>query len=149
MPTAQNVVTLYQQTTSPLINEMQSVYLTYKKNVPNYELSQEEIVNLQAQLLELNRQTEELERVEQTYDREFLDRVNAPPPTKGFLQKYGLVTTQDWVMSMFLLAFITFSMSLILLFVVHSQAKLKAFLIALSIIIISGAFTGLLIFKYV
>ena len=149
MATVEDIINLYQQTTTPLINDMQSSYLTYKQNIPNYELTQMETNNLQEQLLELNRQTEELERVEQTYDREFLDRVSAPPLKKGLLQGYGLVTTQDWVMAMFVIAYFTFSMSLILLFVVKSEAKLKAFFVAVSIIIILGTFMGLLIIKYV
>jgi len=149
MPSVTDVQTLFQTTTTPLISEIQQSYLTYKSNVPFYEESKSTTTELQDELNDLNRKKEELERVEQTYDREFLDRINAPPPAKGIFKQFGIVTTQDWVIALFLMAFFSFSICLILLFVVKSEAKLKAFGVALAIIIVLGFMLGLLIFKYV
>lgn len=148
MPTADDVNNLFQTKTASLISDIQSAYLAYKSNVPYYNESQSTTVELQQNLNEINRKKEELHRVEQTYDREFLDRVNTPPPAKGFFSKFGLVATQDWVMALFFMSYITFSIAISIFIVVRSDSKINAMGIALFIILVLGLMTGLLIFKY-
>jgi len=149
MPTDAEVTSLLTSTMNLINVEIQQAYLAYKAKFPSYDQSTSTLAELQNELDGLNRKKEELDRVEQTYDREFLDRVNSPPPAKGIFKQFGFVTTQDWVIALFLMAFFSFSICLILFFVVHSEAKLKAFGVAISIIIVLGFMLGLLIFKYV
>lgn len=74
----------------------------------------------------------ELNRMEETYDTEFLER-KASPAVNPAMRILGLNTTQDKAVAFFYFAYVLFSVAVILYFLRVSTQKIRAFLFSFTI----------------
>jgi len=89
----------------------------------------------------------ELNRMEETYDEEFLERKGNPPKT-SLTSIAGLHTTQDKTIAFFYLAYVLFSVALTLYFIRVSTKKMLAALFILTILGVLAALITLGIVYY-
>ena len=73
---------------------------TTAQNINNSIISQK--TDLQAKVMQLHAQLENVKKSADTYDREFLDR--SAKPKRGFFNSRGLSTLQDWLFFTFFLS---------------------------------------------
>ena len=74
----------------------------------------------------------ELNRMEETYDTEFVER-RASPAGNPALKILGLNTTQDKVIAFFYFAYVLFSVAVIWYFLRVSTQKIRAFLFSFTV----------------
>lgn len=67
----------------------------------------------------------ELNQLDETYTQTYLD-FKENPPAGGTFSKYGLRTTQDWVIALFYLSLLVFSVVILLYVFVRSTQKIFA-----------------------
>ena len=121
-----------------------SVYSYAKPNLASYQSMSE---SLNKELSEINRKLQEFDRVEEVYDREFLDR-KMNPPTIGLFSKYGLITTQDWVLAMFFLSYVAFSILFCITSLIGIKDKIQAGIFVFCITGVGGVLITSLIIRY-
>ena len=126
---------------------IQYVYGTYMNNLPNITPYQQESETLALEVSELDRKLQELDRIEEVYDREFLDR-KKNPSSFGLLSKVGLQTTQDWVLAFFFLSYIIFSVLFIVMIVIGAENKTKGGIFAFCVTGVFGVLITLMISRY-
>ena len=126
---------------------IQYVYGTYLNNLPNITPYQQESETLAIEVSELDRKLQELDRIEEVYDREFIDR-KKNPSSFGLLSKVGLQTTQDWVLAFFFLSYIIFSILFIVMIVMGAEKKMKGLIFAFCVTGVSGVLITLMISRY-
>jgi hypothetical protein len=67
----------------------------------------------------------ELNQLDETYTKTYLD-FKENPPSGGIFAKHGLRTTQDWVIALFYLSLVVFSIVILLYAFVKSTQKIFA-----------------------
>ena len=67
----------------------------------------------------------ELNQLDETYTKTYLD-FKENPPSGGIFAKYGLRSTQDWVIALFYLSLVVFSIIILLYTFVKSTKKIFA-----------------------
>ena len=92
--------------------------------------------DIQKQIEEKTLILNELNRVEGTYDRDYLDR-RVTGPVKSFFGKMGLSSTQDWALAFFFAAFITMVAVILILLLINSTQKLR---LGIFTLLVAGAF---------
>lgn len=110
-----------------LINKLQSDLTAYKLATTNTQGLAGQQGALSAEVHDLNLRMKELDRVEQTYEKEYLD--NRDHPAKKSKQ-FGSV--QDFTLAAFCFSYIFFSIVFILYAMMHSQSKFSTFVGALT-----------------
>lgn len=97
-------------------------YIAAKSNV-------QPLLDQQAQLLSVARDSvhrlNELNQLDETYTKTYLD-FKENPPVGGIFSKYGLRSTQDWVIALFYLSLLVFSVVILLYVFVNSTQKIFA-----------------------
>ena len=121
-----------------------SIYSYVKPNLASYQVMYN---TLNSELSDINRKLQEFDRIEEVYDREFLDR-KTNPPTIGLLSKYGLITTQDWVLAMFFLSYIVFCILFCITSILEVKYKIQASIFLFSITGFGGVIISSLIMRY-
>lgn len=96
---------------------------------------------LKVDVRDLQLQMKELERVEQTYEKEYLDKKHYPA-NKGFLYKLGLHSVQDFTIATFLMSYLFFAIVMILYAMKISNSKFTTFFIMLISMIVLGLLFG-------
>ena len=119
----------------PTLRNQYAIYSTQSPNNASYLADSK---NLDNKIQGLNLQLQQINRQEETYDREFLDR-KSNPSKKGFLYRMGLRTTEDFVFAYFFFSYIIFFF--ILLVTVQLYSTTKVF--ASAIVVGSGLIFGL------
>jgi len=114
-----------QEEISSNINDANIQYYVYLSKVASIQPYVSEHGTLKTEESDINRKLQELDRIEDTYDREFLDRKNNTKKV-GLVSKLGLVTTQDWVLALFFLSYVIFTIALFITIVKGAQNKIKA-----------------------
>jgi hypothetical protein len=121
-----------------------SIYSAQSSNSGSYMADSRNIDNnIQA----LNLQLQDLDRQEQTYDREFLDRKNNPSK-KGFFHKIGLRTTEDFVLAYFFFSYVMFFLILFIMIQFYSTTRVYASALVVAAGLIFGFLTLYLMYRY-
>jgi hypothetical protein len=102
---------------------------------------------LKADVRDLELRMKELERVEQTYEKEFLDKKHYPA-NRGFLYKLGLHSLQDFTIAAFILSYVFFAIVMILYAMMVSTSKFTTFFIMLITMIVIGLLFGLALIRF-
>jgi hypothetical protein len=121
-----------------------ALYLPQASSSSSYS-SESKLLDNQVQ--DLNLKIQELDRLEQTYDREFLDR-KKNPIKKGIFYRLGLRTTEDWVLTYFFFSYIMFIVFLLINILKHSPKKVVASALVIGIGLLVGFVSLLLIYRY-
>ncbi len=120
---------------------------TTAQNINNSIILQK--TDLQAKVMQLHAQLENVKKSADTYDREFLDR--SAKPKRGFFNSRGLSTLQDWLFFTFFLSYLIISLT-IFSFVVSTaipQYKMTYGFLVLIMTFIIGVMLSALIMRYV
>jgi len=125
-----------------------SLYSTYSSTS---RINQSQTVNdtkdYEAQIAQLNLQIQDLERQQQVYDREFLDR-KGNPSKLGIFARLGLRTTEDWVLAFFFFSYILFFTMILIAGLMYSQKKMFYASIIISFALLFGFLTLFLMYRY-
>jgi hypothetical protein len=107
----------------------------------------EQKANLAVEVRDKEQMLRELNRMEETYDEEFLERKGSPPKT-SLTSIAGLHTTQDKAIASFYLAYVLFSLALTVYFIRVSSKKMLAAVFILTVLGVMGALITLGIVYY-
>jgi hypothetical protein len=121
MPSDQTVSSMKASILNLLVT-LPSIYSTYSANNNSLGTYSSETTSLNNEIKELNLKLRDLDRQEQTYDREFLDR-KQNPSTSGIFYRIGLRTTEDWVMAFFFFSYILFVFMCLINVLLYSEKK--------------------------
>jgi hypothetical protein len=102
---------------------------------------------LDEQIQELNTKLNEINRQEEVYDREFIDRKNNPRKN-DYLYNLGLRTTEDFVLTYFFFSYILFVLIVLITVLRYSTKKIVAAAIIISFALIFALFSIFLIYRY-
>jgi hypothetical protein len=139
--------TLQASITDKLIT-MGSLYTTYTSTSRiNQPQTASDATDYKNQIAQLNLQIQDLERQQNVYDREFLDRTRNPPKP-GMFASLGLRTTEDWVLAFFFLSYILFFTMILITGLIYSQQKMFYSAVVVGSALIFGFLTLLLIYRY-
>lgn len=116
---------------------LQYTFVVYTANLPNMAPYKAENSALLEEASELDRKLQEYDRIENAYDREFMDRKNNPV-SRGFFTNIGLLTTQDWVLAFFFLSYVIFSIVIFIKIVFKADDKPKASIFVFIITVVLG-----------
>jgi len=97
-------------------------YIAAKSNVQPL-LDQQAVLLPQIRIVQ--HRLNELNQLDETYTKTYLD-FKEKPPMGGIFYKYGLRTTQDWVIALFYLSLIVFTVIILLYVFVKSTQKIFA-----------------------
>ena len=90
---------------------------------------------------------QEVSRIEETYDKDYLDRKRAGPRTSAF-GKIGMANTQDWAIFLYFLSYGLFSAAILVYATYLSTRKIATFLFFGILMLIFGLFSLLMIRYY-
>jgi len=107
-----------------LINVLQTDLQTYKNAITNTQSLVAQKNDLTAEVRDLTLQMKELDRVEQTYEKEYLDRKHSPAEKKA----WGLNSAQDFALAAFYFSYFFFAAVFTLYATINSAAKLYTLL---------------------
>ena len=130
-----------------LFTTLPNLYSTYSTQVPNAMTYTKESRELDAKIQGLNQEKQALNRQEETYDREFLDRQEAAP-RKGIIYLMGLRTTEDWVFAYFFFAYFMFFLLLLITVLMYSDKKSFGSAIVVGAGLIFGVLSLYLLYRY-
>ena len=102
---------------------------------------------LETEVRDLQLQMKELERVEQTYEKEYLDKKNYPAD-KGLFYKLGLHSVQDFTIAVFCVSYVFFAVVMILYGTMVSNTKFTTFFIMFLVMIVIGLLFGFALIRY-
>jgi hypothetical protein len=102
---------------------------------------------LTADVRDLKLRMKELERVEQTYEKEYLDKKHYPA-NRGILYKLGLHSIQDFTIAAFIISYVFFAIVMILYATMISTSKFTTFFIMLVTMIVLGLLFGLALIRF-
>lgn len=102
---------------------------------------------LTADVRDLELRMKELERVEQTYEKEYLDKKHYPAK-KGLLYRLGLHSVQDFTIAAFCMSYLFFAIVMILYAMIVSTSKFTTFFIMLFTMIILGLLFGFALIRF-
>ena len=146
MPSEQTVSSIKASITNLLIT-LPSMYSSYSLNINSLGAHNTETTNLNNEIKELNLKLHDLDRQQQTYDREFLDR-KQNPSTSGIFYRVGLRTTEDWVMAFFFFSYILFVFVCLINVLLYSQTKIFASALIIGLGTLFGFLGMLLLYRY-
>jgi len=130
-----------------LFTNLPNLYSTYSTQVPNTITYTQESRELDVKIQGLNLELQQIERQEETYNREFLDRrQNAPP--KGTLYLMGLRTTEDFVFAYFFFSYFMFFLLLFISVMLYSEKKGIGSAIVIAAGLIFGFASLFLLYRY-
>jgi hypothetical protein len=139
--------TLQASITDKLIT-MGSLYNTYTSTSRiNQPQTTSDTSDYQGQIAQLNLQIQDLERQQNVYDREFLDRTRNPSKP-GMFSRLGLRTTEDWVLAFFFLSYILFFTMILITGLIYSQQKMFYSSVVVGSGLLFGFLILLLIYRY-
>ena len=102
-----------------LLTEVNDLYtITYSRQVRGSGNSYIQLGELGNQVVSLKAKLERLKTVSDTYDREYLDRMEEKP-LGGFWRSRGVSTLQDWVLLSFFVIYTFITIGLIILAVMN------------------------------
>lgn len=130
-----------------LFIELPNLYSTYSTQVPNKLRYENESKTIDNKIQGLNLQLQDLDRKDETYDREFLDRTRNPRP-KGFFYRMGLRTTEDCVFAYFFFSYCVFFFLLLIIVLIYSDKKIRGFIIVIGAALIFGFVSLFLLYRY-
>jgi len=104
-------------------------------------------ITLDKEIQGIHLQIQELDRQEQTYDREFMDRKKEPVKT-GIFSRIGLRTTEDFVMTYFFFSYLMFFLMVLINVLVYSTKKVFAVGVVIGVGMLFGFLSILLIYRY-
>ena len=109
-----------QQVTSinKLLTEVNDLYTNYSRQVRGSGNSYIQLGELGNKVVSLKAKLERLKTVSDTYDREYLDRMEEKP-LGGFWRSRGVSTLQDWVLLSFFVIYTFITIGLIILAVMN------------------------------
>jgi len=122
-----------------LTNTLPALFNTYQTQITNSESLINQRNSLNAQVKSLESKKKDIEKSSDTYHREFLDRTAGS--SRGFFQRCGVSTFQDWLVLLFYLLYCIICISVFVIGVIASTQKILAGVI----ILIASIFLGLLI----
>jgi hypothetical protein len=121
-----------------------SIYSTQSSSAASY-MNDSTVLDKEIQGIHL--QIQELDRQEQTYDREFMDRKKEPAKT-GIFSRIGLRTTEDFVMTYFFFSYLMFFLMVLINVLVYSTKKVFAVGMVIGVGMLFGFLSILLIYRY-
>lgn len=134
-------------TVDDLFIKLPKQYEEYNTLKNKYSNDVKESATLDGQIQELNTKLNEINRQEEVYDREFIDRKTNPRKT-GFLYNLGLRTTEDFVLTYFFFSYIVFVLMILITVLMYSTKKIVAAVIIISLALIFALFSIFLIYRY-
>jgi hypothetical protein len=134
-------------TVDDLFIKLPKQYEEYNTLKNKYSNDVKESATLDGQIQELNTKLNEINRQEEVYDREFIDRKTNPRKT-GFLYNLGLRTTEDFVLTYFFFSYIVFVFMVLITVLRYSTTKIVAAVIIISLALIFALFSIFLIYRY-
>lgn len=88
----------------------------------------------------------ELEDAEETFNREYLDRIEAGGARPSLLRRMGIVTTADYALGLFYLSYIFLGLIALIYIALYSSTKIKGLLTAgLGFTVLGLLMTGVLL----
>ena len=135
------------ETITSLSITLPNQYAIYSTQSPNNASYMADSKNLDNKIQALNLQLQDLDRQEQTYDREFLDRKNNPPK-KGYLYRMGLRTTEDFVFAYFLFSYFFFFFILLIIVQLYSTTRVSASALVVGSGLVFGLISMYLLYLY-
>jgi hypothetical protein len=107
-----------------LLTEVNDMYTnTYSRQVSGSGNSHTQLGELDNEVVSLRAKLERLKTVSDTYDREYLDRMEEKP-LGGFWRSRGVSTLQDWVLLSFFVIYTFITIGLIILAVMNTTYPL-------------------------
>ena len=107
-----------------LLTEVNDLYTnTYSRQVSGSGNSHTQLGELDNEVVSLRAKLERLKTVSDTYDREYLDRMEEKP-LGGFWRSRGVSTLQDWVLLSFFALYTFITIGLIILAVMNTTYPL-------------------------
>lgn len=101
-----------------LLTEVNDMYTKYRRQVSGSGNSHIQLGELGNEVVSLKAKLERLKTVSDTYDREYLDRMEEKP-LGGFWRSRGVSTLQDWVLLSFFVIYTFITIGLIILAVMN------------------------------
>lgn len=139
-PSLNDIITSY-------LIDLPNKYSTYAMQSSSNNSISTDSVELDKQVQDLNLQLQKLNRQEETYDREFLDRKNNPPE-RGLFYKVGLRTTEDWVIAYFLFSYTIFFLLGLTYVLMYSTKKIIGAALVIGTALLFGFISLLLLHRY-
>jgi hypothetical protein len=103
---------------------------------------------LNAELVGLKAQLSGIEKQNETYDREFLDR-SAGKANYGFFRRNGIVTLQDWILFLFFLGYAIICSIVLIYFSMNTAFNATYILMAITVFIIFGIMMSGVIMRFI
>ena len=105
-------------TINRLLTAVDDLYTNYSRQVSGSGNSHTQLGELGNEVVSLKAKLERLKTVSDTYDREYLDRMEEKP-LGGFWRSRGVSTLQDWVLLSFFVIYTFITIGLIILAVMN------------------------------
>jgi hypothetical protein len=106
-----------------LLTEVNDMYTDYSRQVRGSGNSHTQLGELGNEVVSLKAKLERLKTVSDTYDREYLDRMEEKP-LGGFWRSRGVSTLQDWVLLSFFVIYTFITIGLIVLAILNTTYPL-------------------------
>jgi hypothetical protein len=134
-------------TVDELFIKLPTQYGEYTTLMNKYSNDVQESATLDEQIQELNTKLNEINRQEEVYDREFIDR-KSNPRKNGVLYNLGLRTTEDFVLTYFFFSYVIFVLMILITVLMYSTKKIVAATIIISFALIFALASIFLIYRY-
>ena len=119
------------------LQSIQSAYDSYKASTTPVQPLLDQQTQLYSDMRDKHHRLKELNQLDETYNQSYLN-FKESPPKGGFFYRFGLKTTQDWVIAFFYTTFVLFSIVLILYSFIMAEQKLYAFFFVITGLSIFG-----------
>jgi hypothetical protein len=123
-------------TTNMLNNTVPNLFNQYQTMLRNSASLTKQNSGLQSQVNALKSKLKDIEKISETYDREFLDRTAINK--RGFFQAFGVYTMQDWLVLIFFVLYSIICFSILCFVLIKSTQKLVGALIVIGFSIFIG-----------
>lgn len=130
-----------------LLDNLKQLHPVYLYNLPNIASYESEGNTLAIEAEGINRKLQEFDRIEDTYDREFIDRKKNPTQF-GLISNTGLLTTQDWILAFFFISYAIFTVLLFITIIINAEKKLKAAVFVFCVTGVLGILITSMILRY-
>jgi len=103
---------------------------------------------LSAELTQMKAKLAGIQKQNETYDREFLDR-SAGKKNFGIFRRNGITTLQDWVLFLFFVGYALICIILLLYYVMNAQFNGYSLLMGITICTIFGIMMSAVIIRFI
>lgn len=103
---------------------------------------------LSAELTELKAKLAGIQKQNETYDREFLDR-SAGKKNYGIFRRNGITTLQDWVLFLFFVGYALICVIVLLYYVMNGQFNAYVLLMGITVCTIFGIMLSAVIIRFI